>query len=195
MASIDELMGQIPMDELADRLGVDRTTAEQATRKALPALLAGLRANAQDPAGEASLTKALGKHTNSPLAGRLDLSRVDTADGDAIVSHVFGPNREQVVSKLGDSDSAGSGLLSKLLPILAPMVMSWLAGKFLGGSKGQSAPGDGGFGDLLPGGGQQGGGGLGDLLGSVLGGGAGGQSQGGMDIGDLLGGLLGGGRR
>ena len=190
MASIDELMGQIPMDELADRLGVDRATAEQATRKALPALLAGLRANAQDPAGEASLTKALGKHATSPLASGLDLSRVDTADGDAIVSHVFGPNREQVVSKLGDTDPSGSGILGKLLPMLAPMVMSWLAGKFMGGSKVQ-APG----GDLLPGAGQQGGGGLGDLLGSVIGGEAGSQGQGGIDMGDLLGGLLGGGRR
>ena len=193
MASIDELMGQIPMDQLADRLGVDRGTAEQATRKALPALLAGLQANAKDPAGEASLTRALGKHNNSLLGGGLDLSKIDAQDGDAIVGHVFGPNREQVVSKLGSTAPADQSLIGKLLPMLAPLVMSWLAGKFIGGSKAQ---GDGGgLSDLLPGASQQGGGGLGDLLGSVLGGGQPGAQGQGVDIGDMLGGLLGGGRR
>jgi hypothetical protein len=45
-----------------DRLGVTRATDEQAGRRALPALLAGLQANAQDPSGAASLAQALGKH-------------------------------------------------------------------------------------------------------------------------------------
>ena len=203
MDSIDDLMGQIPLDQLADKLGVDRATAEQATRKALPALLAGLQANAQDPAGEASLAQALGKH-NKPLFGSgVDLSEVDTDDGDAIVGHVFGANRDQVVSKLGSNDAAGQGMIGKLLPMLAPMVLSWLAGKFMGGNKAGSAAGGqassgGGLSDLLPGaGGQaQGGGGLGDLLGSVLGGAkSGGQAGDGGSITDILGGLLGGGRR
>ena len=198
MDSIDDLMGQIPLDQLADRLGVDRATAEQATRKALPALLAGLQANAQDPAGEASLAQALGKHNNSLLGSGVDLSQIDTDDGDAIVGHVFGANREQVVNKLGSTEPAGQGLIGKLLPMLAPMVLSWLAGRFLGGNKtgGESASG-GGLSDLLPGaGGQAGGGGLGDLLGSVLGGSkTGGQGDAGGSITDILGGLLGGGRR
>lgn len=202
MDSIDDLMGQIPLDQLADRLGVDRATAEQATRKALPALLAGLQANAQDPAGAASLTQALGKHNNNLFGSGVDLSQVDTEDGDAIVGHVFGPNREQVVNKLGSTDAASQGLIGKLLPMLAPMVLSWLAGKFLGGNKAGTAAGGqpsagGGLSDLLPGaGGQaQGGGGLGDLLGSVLGGSKTGGPGDGGSITDILGGLLGGGRR
>ena len=135
MDSIDDLMGQIPLDQLADKLGVDRATAEQATRKALPALLAGLQANAQDPAGEASLAQALGKHSKPLFGSGVDLSQIDTDDGDAIVGHVFGANREQVVNKLGSTGAADQGLIGKLLPMLAPMVLSWLAGKFMGGNK------------------------------------------------------------
>ena len=201
MDSIDDLMGQIPLDQLAEKLGVDRATAEQATRKALPALLAGLQANAQDPAGEASLTQALGKHNRSLFGSGLDLSQIDTDDGDAIVGHVFGPNRDQVVNKLGSTDAGGQGLIGKLLPMLAPMVLSWLAGRFLGGNKAGTAAGQadagGGLSDLLPGAGGQGGGGggLGDLLGSVLGGAKGGGQGDGGSITDILGGLLGGGRR
>ena len=203
MDSIDDLMGQIPLDQLADKLGVDRASAEQATRQALPALLAGLQANAQDPAGEASLTQALSKHNKDLFGSGLDLSQIDTDDGDEIVGHVFGANRDQVVNKLGSTGAADQGIMGKLLPMLAPMVLSWLAGKFMGGNKAGSAAGGqstsgGGLSDLLPGsGGQsQSGGGLGDLLGSVLGGSkSGGQAGDGGSITDILGGLLGGGRR
>src|SRR5688500_1034932 len=56
---IDELMSQIPIGQLAGQLGVSEAEAEQAVRTALPALLGGMQANAQDPAGEASLAQAL----------------------------------------------------------------------------------------------------------------------------------------
>jgi hypothetical protein len=123
--SIDDLMSQIPIDQLARQLGVDEQTAEQATRQALPALLGGMEANAQDPAGAASLSGALGGHDDSLLDGGVDLGQVDTADGEKIVSNVFGDNREHVVSRLGGSGGqVSSDLVAKLLPILAPIVMS-----------------------------------------------------------------------
>ena len=82
-----------------------------------------------------------------------------------------------MTNQLGNVGGAGGeGLISKLLPLLAPIVMSYLAKKLGGGGADQA-----------------GGGGLGDLLGGILGGQAGGAAGGGL--GDLLGGLLGGGRR
>ncbi|MGH8948448.1 MAG: DUF937 domain-containing protein [Acidimicrobiia bacterium] len=173
-----EILTQIPIDQLARQLGVDEATAEEAVRQAVPALLGGMKANAQDPGGAVSLEKALGQHAGTPLEG-LDLGSVDTADGEAIVGNVFGDNSEQVINKLG-GETGGSGLMGKLLPILAPIVLSMLAGKFLG--QGQAAPGQA----PMPSGGSAGG--LEDLIGSATGGGPGG-------IGDLLGGLLGGGNK
>jgi hypothetical protein len=179
---INDLLSQIPMDQLARQLGVDEQTAEQATRQALPALLGGMQANAHDPAGAASLTKALGQHDDNLLEGGVDLDQVDTVDGDKIVGNVFGDNREQVVNQLGGLGGSGGGsnLIAKLLPLLAPIVMSYLAKQF--GQRGGAAPTASATG---------GAGGLEDLLGGLLGGG--GQAGGGL--GDLLGGLLGGGRR
>ena len=208
MDTADEILSQIPLDQLAQQLGVDEATAEQAVRQAVPALLGGMEANAQDPGGAASLEKALGQHAGSPFEG-LDLGQVDTADGEKIVGNIFGDNSEQVINKLG-GDSGGSGIMQKLLPILAPIVLSMLAGKFLGQGQGQAAPGQasgpmpsggsaGGLEDLLGsaaggGGGAGSAGGIGDLLGGLLGGsgGSGGSSD---AIGDLLGGLLGGGTK
>jgi hypothetical protein len=195
MSATDEILSQIPLAQLADQLGVDEAGAEQAVRQAVPALLGGMEANARDPSGAASLEKALGQHAGDPFAG-LNLDDVDVSDGDKIVDHVFGGSRQEVVNRLGGEGTDG-GIMGKLLPILAPLVMSWLAGKFTGSGQGQATSGGGGGGGLddLIGGmtGGASGGGLDDMLGGLLGGGSG--AEGGVDIGDLLGGLLGGGTK
>jgi hypothetical protein len=199
MDPADEILAQIPISDLARQLGVDDATAEQAVRQAVPALLGGMQANASDPGGAASLEKALSQHTSNPLEG-LGIGGIDTNDGDAIVGNIFGDNTDQVVNKLGDT-SGGKGLMSQLLPILAPIDLSMLAGKFMKGQDGAPAPaggatptGTGGLDDLLGSATGGGAGGIGDLLGGLLGGG--GSSGGSSDaIGDLLGGLLGGGTK
>lgn len=199
MSAVEEILAQIPMGQLAGRLGVDPGTAEQAVRHALPALLGGIQANSDDPGGASSLARAVQQHDPGLVEGGVNLDEVDEGDGEKIVGHVFGAQREGVVNTLGGlgapQDGAGGGrgtvtreLVAKLLPILAPIVMSWLA-KRLGGGAG------------LPGGAPDGGGGglggiLGGVLGSVLGGGSGGSpSSTSPNLGDILGGLLGGGRR
>ena len=187
MAAYDDIIANIPISDLAKRLGVDEGTARQAVDEALPALLGGMGANAQDPAGAASLEHAVQQHPAQLFEGGVNLDEVDEQDGDKIVHNVFGSNTDQVVQKLGASGGADQGLIQKLLPILAPIVLSFLAGKFMNR---QQAPAQA---DAAPTGG---GGGIGDILGGLLGGGSSG-GGGGMfgGIGDLLGGLLGGGRR
>lgn len=176
MSAVDDILQRLPLDQLAARTGFSSTQVETAARAALPALLGGLHANAADPAGEASLTQAVGQHP-SLSEGEVDLDAVDAADGDKITRHVFGDQREEVVSKLGGT-GADSSLVQKLLPLLAPIVLSYLA-KQLGSKAGGS--------------------GLGSILSQVIGGAGGGSNKGGLDAGsiitDVLGGLLGGGRR
>lgn len=198
MSPVDEILAQIPMSQLAGRLGVDVATAEQAARQAVPALLGGIQANTADPGGASSFAQAVQQHDGGLVAGGVDLAQVDAADGDQIVGHVFGANRGQVTQQLGGlpglggGGTAGKDLMAALLPILAPIVMSWLASQLTGGAAApapQASQGGGGIGDVL-------GGILGGVLGGgALGGGAAAQQQGGPNLGDLLGGLLGGGRR
>ena len=163
MTDLNDLLSQIPMDQLARQLGVDEQTAEQAARQALPALLGGMQANAQDPAGAASLSRAVGEHDSSLIDGGVDLEQVDTVDGDKIVSNVFGDNREQVVNKLSGPGGGAGDIIGKLLPMLAPLVMAFLAKQAQGSGAGQASAAGGA-------------GGLGDLLGGLLGGGGGGQA-------------------
>lgn len=159
MYDYTELLSTLPIDQLAAQVGENPADVENAVRNALPALLMGMGANAQDPAGEASLLSALGQHDPSLVAGGVDLSRVDTEDGRKITHHIFGSNEDQVINQLGGL-GGGNALIQKLLPMLAPIVMAWLAGKLMGRDQGQ--------GGQAP---RSGGGGLGDILGQVLGGG------------------------
>jgi hypothetical protein len=195
MATVEELVTRLPIDQIAAQLGVDRDTAVAASREASEALVQGMQANAQDQAGAASLAKAIAAHAKQVAdksADDIDVAAIDTADGEKIVKNVFGDNEEQVVNQLGGL-GGGSGLFKSLLPMLAPIVMGYLGKQAAGGRAQQAGDDGGGLDDIVGGllGGGDGGGGLGDMLGGLLGGGGGG----GGGLGDLLGGLLGGGKR
>ncbi len=192
MSAVDEILSQVDLNQLAQQVGADPAEVEQAARTALPALLGGLDANAADPAGAASLTEALGQHDGSLIDGGVDLAQVDPAEGEKIAQHIFGDNQDQVLNQLGGvGGGASKGIVAKLIPILAPIVLSWLAKKVLGGS--------GAGGTATAPSADAGGGGIGDILGQVLGGATKGTQSGGVNTGsiisDVLGGLLGGGRR
>ncbi len=168
--AVDEILSGIDLRALAAQLDTDPEEVRQVAETAIPTLLGSLQANAADPEGRESLLGALRHHTGEIH----DLDLVDTDDGRRILGHVFADDPQRIQPLAGQN----GGLLARLLPILAPIVMSWLARKVLGG------------------GGQQSSGGLGDLLGGMLGGGAPGQQPGG-GLGDILaqvlGGALGGG--
>jgi hypothetical protein len=221
MGSYDEILDQVPIDQLAGQLGVGSDEVRQAAEHALPALLGGLQANASDAAGADSLLAALSDHQGAVNG----LGDVDEQDGRAIVGNIFGGNTDQVVNQLGGLGGTSGSLVQKLLPLLAPIVMSWLANKMgqgglggmLGGGSGSTRTAGAGTetgstdaGPLFPGGAGAdsgpvqapgsatptgaaagGSGPLQDILGQVLGGGAG-SSGGGGGAGDILGGLLGG---
>ena len=185
MNAVDDILSQIPLGQLASQLGVNEQEAEQATRTALPALLGGIQANTEDPGGASSFAQAVQQHDPSLVEGGVDLNEVDPNEGQKIVNHVFGAQQGQVVQQLGGVGGAGgSALIQKLLPILAPIVMAYIAKQLTGATSNVGQ--DGGLGGLL-----------GGLLGGVLGGGnaPAAQQQGGPDLGSILGGLLGGGTR
>lgn len=197
--NINDLLNDIPLGDIAAQFGIDEATAKQAVTQALPGLLGGMAVNASSEEGATKLTSALKKHEGAKFKG---LDAVDTEDGKKIVKHVLGDKEQDVARALGSQGEGGLGdIVQKLLPVLAPIVMAFLAKQIGGGSQtSQTASSGGGIGDLLGGllGGGSGsgsgsgsaGGGIGDLLGGLLGGGSGSAGKSGGGIGDILGGLL-----
>ena len=183
MAAADEIKSRLDINQVASMLGTDPGTADQAVDEALSSLLGRLSGNADNADEAVNLTRALGDHTESDAfgtaAGAVDLSRVDAADGEKIVDHVYGAAQPQQAS------GGVEGLVRKLLPLLAPLVMSYLASRlqdYLGRRGGQGGTGAGS--DPLS-----------DILGGVLGGRQSGQGGGsGNPLEDILGSVLGRGQ-
>jgi len=206
MPGLDDLFAEIPVQDIASKIGADEGEVNNAIRTLVPALVGGLAENVQaDEIDSSELESAVTQQGASGLLdGGVSVDQVDAKQGDQFVARIFGGNDSNAVaSALAGTGAGGGDLIKKLLPILAPIVLAYI-GKQLaqksaapagGETQAQAAPGGGGLGDILGSilGGAGGGGGgnnpLGSILGSVRGGGGGGQSN---PIGEILGGLLGG---
>lgn len=166
MSAVEEILQSLPMDQLAGELGVDLATTERAVASAITTLLGGLTQNAQSEPGEQALVSALSDHASDNHlweGDSVNLGEVDTGDGEKILNHVFGNQTDSVVHALGGQDGMSSSLISKLLPILAPIVLGYLARNMSVGKYGDV------LGPILAGGAVGGGAGvLQDILGQVL---------------------------
>ncbi|MFJ4998215.1 DUF937 domain-containing protein [Microbacterium sp. NPDC088619] len=193
--ALDDILTQVPIDDIAAKLGVSPSVAREAVEQGGAVLLGGLAKNASTTEGSAAIENALKGHQGKTGAAKVD--DIDVADGGKIVSHILGDDEQKVTQKLTESKETAGIDFGKLLPILAPIVMGLIANatkdKSAKPGTAEAQSGGGGIGDviggLLGGGSSSGGGGIGDLLGGLLGGG---NSSGGGGIGDILGGLLGG---
>lgn len=199
MAGLDELFAQIPVADIASKIGADQGEVDKAIKTLVPALVGGLAENVQsNEIDSTKLESAVAEQGASGLLdGGVDVDQVDEKQGDHLVSTLFGGNdSDAVASALAGTGAGGGDLIKKLLPILAPIVLAYIGKQLNKGSAAAQQPqaqSGGGLGDILgsilAGAGGGGGGGnnpLGSILGSVIGGGQG------NAIGEILGGLLGG---
>lgn len=197
----DELFSQLqgaPLQQVSQQLGIGQTQAAGAISAALPLLMGALGKNAAEPQGAEALFGALqrdhaGLDLGSVLGAVLGGGSAPTQnDGGAILGHIFGGSQPRAEASLGQATGLGGDKAGMLMKILAPIVLSFLAQRFLG--QGNASPS--GLSQVL---GQerqavqQQGGLGGGLLGAVLDQDGDGQ----LGLGDLLkigGGLLGGKR-
>ena len=203
MAGLDDLFNQIPVADIASKLGVDQGEVTQAIQTLVPTLLGSLQENVQaDDIDSTELESAVVAEGESDLlTGGVSVDQIDEGQGNQLIASLFGGNdTNQVASALAGAGAGGGDLIKRLLPMLAPIVLAYVGKQFAqknsagAGAGAQAAPG-GGLGDVLGsilggagGGGAAGDNPLGSILGSVLGGGQGGA------IGNILGGLLRGGK-
>ena len=182
MNILDVLQKSGEIGSIARELGVDEQTAATGAAALLPAILGGFakqQGGAQSGAaggGDAlgGLGGLIGMLGGSGAAGGLLESVLGpqptpVQQGNDILGQIFGSKdvSRQVAATAESQTGVSSELLKKMLPILAMLVMGYLAK----GQGGAAAPSSGG--------------GLGDLVGAVLGGG--GQQQSGGGLGSLVG--------
>lgn len=115
------------MEELSRSTGADKEKIEEAIKIGMPTLLQAMGANANSPAGAASLAKALDSHRGSEVGDMAGfLKNVDAKDGAKILGHILGGDNKKVQSNIsrqtGLKEYQVSGLLSQLAPLLLGML-------------------------------------------------------------------------
>ena len=185
-------IGSQAISAIANKLGIDESKAKWIVAAAVPLMIAALNYNAKNKGQSEAIDKAIDQHSGGGILDKIgDLfSGNSSEEGNKIVSHIFGNNTETVTQNLADKAGLNSQQVGGVLATLAPIVMGYL------GQQKQGASNGGGLGDLigsvLGGGGASTGGGIGDLLGNVRGGNAATpEASSGQNVTDMLGNLAG----
>ncbi|KQS94260.1 DUF937 domain-containing protein [Chryseobacterium sp. Leaf394] len=200
-------------EQAENKYGVSKTQILALLAVAAPLVISYLRNKSQDAKEAESLNNALDKDHDGSILDDVSQAGARQGEGGSILSHIFGNEKNTVENNLSQNTGISIDKIGPILAMLAPVIMG-----YIGKEKQQNNVGAGGLGDLLGGilggaqtqaqasndplsnilgsvlgGGnsQSSGGGLGDILGSVLGGGGNNNKQGG-GLGDILGGFLGG---
>ncbi|MCO5118102.1 MAG: DUF937 domain-containing protein [Burkholderiaceae bacterium] len=183
---ITDLLAQLGgLDSMSRELGVDRRQAASGVEALLPAILGGLKKQAQtQPGGVEGLGGLLGQLGGGGLLDDvLSPQPTHVERGNDVLGQIFGSKdvSRTVAQNAASSSGLDPALLKKMLPMIAMLVAGFMAKQGSAGQA-QAAPGGGGLGGMLGGGGGAAGGGLGGLLGGLLGGGgnAGGGGLGGL---------------
>ena len=177
------------IESMAKDLGIPPAMAKQGAEALLPAILGGFKKQAQS-GGIEGLGGLLGQLGGGGLLDSvLGSQPTPVAPGNEVLGQIFGSKdvSRTVAGQAATQTGLDSGLLKKMLPILAMMVAGYMA------KQGGQSQGSGGLGDLIGGalGGSGGSGGLGGMLGNILGGAVGGGAAPGAAGGGGLGGLAG----
>jgi hypothetical protein len=147
---LEMLKGQFTgplLDRLASTVGIDSATARRLLESSTATMLSGLALKSQQPGGgevitdmlkkggfDGSLLDNLGNVLNSPQQTE-EVSR----QGGGLLEAIFGPQLSAILGLLSKVFGVGAGVIGKLLPILAPLVMSQLGKVVMG--KGLGAQG------------------------------------------------------
>lgn len=132
----DELLAQLGdsgVDQIAGMLGTDPATARKVIEAVGGTVVGGMARSAEHPDGAEALRGALDDHVDTdPFNG--DVASL-TRDGHSILGHVLGgQGTERAAAGLSQLAGVSSGTIMKLLPLIAPMVMSLLANRAVKGN-------------------------------------------------------------
>ena len=122
-------MGKELVSSISQKTGIDASQASSVVSSGLPALMGAMQNNLSSSDGASGLLGALtsGKHDGSILDNLGGfLNGGDFSDGSKILGHVLGGKQDTMVQGLSSKTGVDSSIISKILPMLAPIVMGYL---------------------------------------------------------------------
>jgi hypothetical protein len=131
MALVEEILKQLQgggISQIAGQLGIDEGKVSRVAAGAVPALVTALAGNAATPAGRSSLASALDRDHDGSILDDVAgfLGGGESSAGAGILRHVFGSRQGSLTQGLGGASGLDTGSVSKILAMLAPIVMGAL---------------------------------------------------------------------
>ncbi|OWP76168.1 DUF937 domain-containing protein [Flavobacterium oreochromis] len=131
---INSDLGKQIVGNISNTVGTTEKETSNVLSSALPQLVNAMQTNSNTETGTGGLLSALlnGKHNGGLLENIGDLfnsGNIDTQDGGKILGHILGNNQSNLENKLSLSTGVPSDKISSILQMVAPLLMSFLAGK------------------------------------------------------------------
>ncbi len=169
---IKDLMGTIldgdTLKGIAGVTGSSQKDVKGVLSSALPALLNGVKGQADDAATAEGFVGALSDHAKADTGDITSfLSGIDLEDGGKIIGHLLGDKADETTKAAAEKAGVEKGKAGSILAAVAPLLMSLLGQNAASGDNAASNNASG----------------IGGIIGSLLGN---------VDLGSLVGGLFGG---
>lgn len=128
---LDVILGNLgggELKRLSRQLNADDAQTQSAVQSAVPLLLGALTKNASSPKGADSLLSALERDHDGSLLDDVGsfLGAGSTGSGEGILKHLLGARRQSVEQAVSQTSGLDLASVSKLLGMLAPIVMGAL---------------------------------------------------------------------
>ena len=132
------------VQRMAESLGIDQTQARSGIENLVPALTKGLKRETASPQGMQGLLGALTQGNHQRYVDDPEsLKRAETvADGNGILGHILGSKdvSRRVAANASDRSGVDAGILKKMLPLVATMVMGSMSNQASRAGLDASAP-------------------------------------------------------
>ncbi len=187
---IEEFMGSMGSEvsqKMSEKTNIDQGTISQLLPVIAPMILGGLKKQKDERGGQERVDHILNKYGDPSVLGNLDglfQQKLDDKTTDPNLGGLLGNAGSDATNLLSKNLSGvDSGIVAKLIPMLAPVLLGFLT------KKRDSGTGSSGLAGLLD---QDGDGSVLDDVAGLIMGGLGGKSKSSNPLSGLLGGLLGG---
>lgn len=122
--------GQQGLGQIAKQLGLGQAQANDGLKSLLPFIMKALQKNTRSQGGLESLLGALGRGNHERYLDRPEElgTRETEKDGNGILGHIFGSKdvSREVAGHAAQKSGLDAGVLKKMLPQIAAMVMGGL---------------------------------------------------------------------
>ena len=137
---ISTLASNDSVNSVAKKTGLSQKLVYKLIMTALPILIRYMTKNVGSQNGALSLLNALTQH-NTTRAMSEQIDDVDEEDGEKIIGHILGDDKDMVVKSLAAETGAKTDEVTKTLGSIAPALLSGLAAATMLAAKNKKKPG------------------------------------------------------